>query len=605
VSGSSAATTRAPEASAQEEYGARLAVHRGMAERWAVHERWLSHARLVIFGVGLLAGWLSFGTHTIARGWLLPVVLVFLALVVAHDQVIRRRSRAERAAAFYERGLARLEDRWAGEGTWGERFRDPLHPYAEDLDLFGRGSLFELICTARTPAGESALAGWLLEPAEPERIRARQAAVTELRARLELREDIALVGEDIAPKVDPEALVRWGREGVPSSSAAARATAAAAALLTVSSLAAWIFSGSGPVPFAFAIGLQSALALGLRGRVQPTIKSVDRPTRDLRLLGELLERLEREEVTSPLLVSLRASLATDDLPPSRRIAQLQRLVDLLDARRNQLFAPIGALLLWGTQLALAIESWRARCGPALGEWIDAAAQMEALCALAGYAYEHPRDPFPELVAEGPLFEGRGLGHPLLPEARCVRNDLTLGAKSQACVVSGSNMSGKSTMLRTVGVNALLAQAGAPVRATHLRMSPLSVAASIRVTDSLQAGISHFYAEIKRLRQVVDIAQSRPALFLLDEILHGTNSHDRRIGADAVIRELLEHGAIGLVTTHDLALAKIADELAPRLANVHFEDHLEDGEMCFDYALHPGVVTKSNAIALMRAVGLEV
>jgi len=233
-------------------------------------------------------------------------------------------------------------------------------------------------------------------------------------------------------------------------------------------------------------------------------------------------------------------------------------------------------------------------------------EFEALGSLAAYAYERPQDPFPELAEAEGCFEGEGLGHPLIPEGRNVRTDLRLSGELRVLVVSGSNMSGKSTLLRTVGVNAVLALAGAPVRARRLRLSPLEVGASIHVQDSLQAGASRFYAEITRLRQIVELTKGpRPVLFLLDEILHGTNSHDRRVGAEGVVRGLVGRGAIGLVTTHDLALALIADGLAPRAANVHFEDHLEAGKMTFDYRLRPGVVQRSNALELMRSVGLEV
>jgi len=278
----------------------------------------------------------------------------------------------------------------------------------------------------------------------------------------------------------------------------------------------------------------------------------------------------------------------------------------LDARRNELFGALAARVLWGTQLAFAIERWRTMYGPALARWLAAVGEIEALCALAGYAYEHPEDPFPEIVEAGPCFEAEGLGHPLIGAQRCVRNDVRLGADCRVFVVSGSNMSGKSTLLRSVGTAAVLAQAGAPVRARRLRLSPLHVGASIRIVDSLQAGTSHFYAEITRLRQLMDLTgRQPPLLFLLDEILHGTNSHDRGIGAEAVIRGFVARGAIGLVTTHDLALARVAEQLAPRAANVHFEDHLENGQMTFDYRMRPGVVQKSNAVALMRAVGLEV
>jgi DNA mismatch repair ATPase MutS len=271
-----------------------------------------------------------------------------------------------------------------------------------------------------------------------------------------------------------------------------------------------------------------------------------------------------------------------------------------------MFAPLAALMLWGTQFAFVIESWRIQWGGSVPRWLDATGELEALVSLASHAYEHPQDSFPAIVDEGPLYEADAIGHPLIPEGQLVRNDLRLGGELRLLVVSGSNMSGKSTLLRTVGVNAVLALAGAPVRAKSLRLSPFALGASIRVQDSLQEGISRFYAEITHLRQIMELAEGDlPLLFLLDEILQGTNSHDRRVGADGLVRGLLERGAVGLVTTHDLALAKIADSLSPRAANVNFEDHLEDGRMSFSYRMQPGVVRKSNALALMRAVGLKV
>ena len=215
--------------------------------------------------------------------------------------------------------------------------------------------------------------------------------------------------------------------------------------------------------------------------------------------------------------------------------------------------------------------------------------------------------FPELVAEaGPFFDGSDVRHPLIPRDHAVGNDVRLGGECKLWIVSGSNMSGKSTLLRAVGLNAALAWAGAPVCCARLRVSPLRIGASIRVNDSLVDNKSRFYAEISRLRDIVDLARAgQPTLFLLDELLSGTNSHDRRIGAAAVIQGLVERGAIGLVTTHDLALAEITGTLGERARNVHFEDHIENGEIHFDYHLRPGVVERSNALELMRAVGLDV
>jgi DNA mismatch repair ATPase MutS len=278
---------------------------------------------------------------------------------------------------------------------------------------------------------------------------------------------------------------------------------------------------------------------------------------------------------------------------------------LLDWQRNQLFAPIAILLLWQAHLSFALEGWRKKYGEKIRFWIQSVGEIETLSSFSCYSYEHPEDPFPEIV-DGTCFEGTGLGHPLIPENQCIRNSVELNLEKRLKIVSGSNMSGKSTLLRTIGVNAVLALAGAPVRAKHLRLSPLSIGASIHILDSLQTGSSRFYAEITRLRQIMDLAQNKPpVLFLLDEILHGTNSADRLIGAEAIVRGFLQRNAIGLLTTHDLALTNIADKLGPVAENIHFQDHIEDGRIAFDYRVHPGVVQKSNAIALMRAVGLEV
>jgi len=568
-------------------------------------EQRISRLRLAcVVAAGVLA-WLALRHGLLSPGWILLPLGAFVALVARHWDATAARQRAERAVAFYRRGLDRLEGTWMGGGEPGERFRDPGHPYADDLDLFGPGSLFELLSTARTRAGEDTLAGWLLAPAPPEEIRARQAAVHELRFRVDLREDLALLGADVRAGVDPDALRAWAVAPIVLRAPWARWMAPVLATAAAVGVVLWGFGHWQPL--VAVVSLETVVALALRRRVQHVVRAVDHPGRDLRTLAQLLARLEQERFTAPRLVALRALLDTQGLPPSRQAARLRRRIDLLDARRNQLFAPVGWLLLWTTQLALSIESWRAVCGPHVADWIAAAGEMEALCALAGYAWEHPEHPFPVLVEGSPRLDGVELGHPLLASSRCVANGVRLGGDApHVLVVSGSNMSGKSTLLRTVGLSAVLAQAGAPVPAAALTLTPLAVAASLRIQDSLHAGTSRFYAEVTRVKQVVDLAAgSPPLLFLLDEIFHGTNSHDRRIGSEAVVRVLVDRGAIGLVTTHDLAIAQVADALGGRAANVHFEDQLLDGRMTFDYRVRPGVVTRSNALELMRAVGLDV
>jgi DNA mismatch repair ATPase MutS len=340
--------------------------------------------------------------------------------------------------------------------------------------------------------------------------------------------------------------------------------------------------------------------------VTRVLAGIERPAAELRVVAELLARLEREAVEDPRLVGLQNSLVADGRA-SAAIARLERTVARAEWARNQLFAPVAFALCWTPLHAALVERWRLARGGRIRGWLDAAADLEALSSLAGHAYEHPEDPFPELVETGPerraVVDGDALRHPLL--AGAVPNDVRLGEGGpRVLLVSGSNMSGKSTYLRTVGVNVVLALAGSPVRATRLRLTPVRTGATLRIQDSLQAGRSRFYAEITRLKELSDLAAGEvPILFLLDEILHGTNSHDRRIGAEAVVRGLVSRGGIGLVTTHDLALTELAGQ-DTALANAHFEDQVRDGEIAFDFRLRPGVVAHSNALALMRAVGLR-
>ena len=537
--------------------------------------------------------------------WAVAPFIGFLSLAPTQQTITEARRRSERAAQLYRFGIDRIDDQWAGKGSSGTRFISDHHPYAADFDLFGVGSLFELLSLARTRVGEDTLAEWLMNPASKSVVESRQQAIDELRTRIDLREDLALLAEGIHSGSDAQQLVMWAVAPAWIISIRLRLTAFALALLALIGLALW-FLGFGYVPFLITVMLGQSFGFRFRRQIQTVINSVDVPAKDLQLLEEVLHRIEQEQFTSARLIELRAELDVEGLPPSQQIAKLKRLLELLDSRRNLFFAPIAFILLWPMQIAMAIELWRQRSGPAVGKWLAAIGEVEALSSIAGYAFEHPDDPFPELVKGGVCFEAEQLGHPLIPRAQNVRTDLVLGSTPAVLIVSGSNMSGKSTLLRSVGTNTVLALAGAPVRARRLRLTPLQVGASIRIQDSLQAGASRFYAEITRLHQIVDLTKGPlPVLFLLDEILHGTNSHDRLIGAKAVVRGLVDRSAIGLVTTHDLALTKIVDELGDRAANVHFEDHLEAGKMTFDYMLRPGVLQKSNALELMRSVGLEI
>jgi len=577
----------------------------------------MSVARIVLFLAIVVVALVH-----VSRAWIAVPVLGFIVLVIAHDRVIRRRRRADAAARFCERGIERLSGEWRGKGFDGAGFAGEHHLFAADLDLFGKGSIYELLCIAATAAGQATLARWLMHPGDvtAAEVRERQVAVDELRERVELREEIFVVAAEVASEVEEAKLDEWSQ----GAAVLGRGERIAAVVITVLSVAASVIgipalvarfvnltnpgtmavhSPMETVPFFVMIVVISLFGRRLSARVAVTTGAVERREPALALLAGLLAVLERQSFTSPRLVTLRATLERGGVPASRQIERLRKLVSLLDAQRNQFFMPFAKLLLWTTHIAFAIERWRTESGAEIVGWIATIAEMEALLSLSSFAFEQPAFVIPEIVEGEALFDGDAVGHPLIPGDRRVANDVRIGGALRLLIVSGSNMSGKSTLLRAIGVNTLLALAGAPVCASRLRVSPMSVGASISLNDSLQEGASRFYAEILRIRDI--LRTPPPLLFLLDEVLGGTNSHDRRIGAEAIIRGLVKRGAIGLATTHDLALAQIADELSPRAANVHFEDHIESGEVMFDYRMRPGVVMKSNALELMRAVGIEV
>ena len=587
------------------EYRARLDLRRAEHAQWTRRDARFAYARLAVFVVLVLVLFLGI-RGLVTYWWLLVPAGLFAALIQRHDRVVNRRAAAARAIAFYERGLARIEDRWPGTGEPGERFRDDRHLYANDLDLFGRGSLFELLSIARTGAGEETLAAWLKTPADPDEITARQQAVTELTPALDLREALGRAGADVREGVHTELLLGWA-EGPPLLYPPwFRWVALLFTAAVVGGIALSFATGEGRPLFGLLVA-QSIFMWPQMKRVEHALHGAGGVARELDVLAHLLERLERERFEAPRLVHLRSQLQTSGVASSRAIRSLHRLVEICEWQHNLMFLMLSLPFMLGTHLAWAIESWRATYGRHIREWLGAAGVFEALASLSAYRYEHPDDPFPTIVREGPArFSGVSLGHPLLPAARMVRNDVGIDDTVRLLVVSGSNMSGKSTLLRTAGINAVLGLAGAPVRAQSLVLSPLSIGATLRIQDSLQEGRSRFYAEITRIRELADVASGpRPLLFLLDELFHGTNSHDRLVGASGVLASLLDRGAIGLITTHDLALTAIADQLAPRAMNVHFEDWFAEGELRFDYQMKPGRVTRSNALALMRAVGLEV
>ncbi len=507
---------------------------------------------------------------------------------------------------YYDKGNGRLARKWELLDG-GDKFIDLEHFYSKDLDLFGQGSLYQLLCSARTHIARETLAHWMKAPAEREEIHARQEAISELRPRRELPELLATAGPMEVTDFRPEFLQGWVAE---SSSRFPMWVPLVAFLLALVVLILPFVYWSGHIEFHTlwvslgAVLFTEAIFAGIfRGRVKRILESLGTLSIELPTMRELLRIIEREQFSAVKLKTLADRLGRSRRAASDEIQSLLRLIRLVKERDNEWFAYPSFCLLWGTQLAMAIERWRFLHGAQMLEWIAALGELEALISLSTYAFEHPGDTFPELAETGPVFDVEGLGHPLLDESTCVRNDLQLGDTVRFLIVSGSNMSGKSTFLRAIGLNAVLACMGAPVRCTKLRLSLLAIGAAVRMQDSVTDGRSHFLAEMQRLRRMIEAADHGPLLFLADEIMSGTNSHDRRIATEWVIRALMLRGAIGAITTHDLALTEIAANGLPG-RNVCFEDAGEFGSLSFDYKLCQGVLSCSNALNIAHLLGID-
>ena len=566
----------------------------------------VSNLRLAAVVLAALLAWLGFARAMVSPAWTLVPVAAFLALMVVHAYVLNARDRAVNARDYYDRGFKRLDGSWMGSGPDGARFLDG-HPYANDLDLFGTGSLFQLLDTARTEAGEEMLADFLGRTSPVAEIESRQQAVAELRDRLDFRESIAVVAAD-TPVSRTSALATWAASppaglGVPDAWIFA-ACAATTAILVVAYFVVPLPGG----PIAAWLVVQSGIAAIRRRQVRQVLRGVDLAERDLSLLTELLRRIESETFASPRLQMLHGRLVKDGARLSRRIARLRVFIAARDSLRNEFVRPFALLLLVRSQSAVAIDRWHAAHRAQLAGWLTVVGELEALASLATYAFEHPADSFPIVTADGAVFAAVGLAHPLIHDTIGVRNDVSIGGDApHVLIVSGSNMSGKSTLLRTIGANAVLAMAGAPVRAASLECSPAGdrrhhthrgFAAggplALLRGDSPHPGHRSRHAWRRRL---CSFSSTRSCTARI----HTTAGS----ASEAIVGALVEAGAIGLVTTHDLALTELVNALGPRARNVHFEDRLEGGQMIFDYRMHDGVVEHSNALELMRAVGLKV
>lgn len=584
-------------------------------------------AFLVAFGSLIWGAAAHGGAPSIAIGAL--AIAAFVWLVRSHAVLSTQEAYAQRMLAVNQRAQQRvtghakilpddgadLTEEVAGQAP-NEAVARRVRTLADDLDLFGRASVFQRISVAHTRFGRSALAQALLAEPDAPRITKRQAAVIALAPELELRQRIEALasaltrgkaGPTVAAALDPEPLLKWAESGPrllkrPGVIWVARILAVVNVSIVI---AAWLslLPGHYIVPTLvlslFVIGATRADAAAAFAAVA---------TREGALSGydKLLEAIETSTADAELLNELRARLRQGDATPSRAMGQLRAAVSYFELRFQGLIYPFANMfLLWDVHCTVRLELWQQRFGKAARDWFLVLGEIEGLSSLAGLAFDEPKYCFPKLVEE-PRFLAENLAHPLIPSTSRVGNDVALPGKSSALLVTGSNMSGKSTLLRSLGVAYALAYSGGPVCASRFEIGSLRLATSLRIRDSLEEGVSHFYAELRKLKAVLDATTEQlPVLFLLDEILHGTNSRERQIGARWMLAQLLQRGALGAVSTHDMELCRLSPELMTHTRLVHLREDVKDQEMTFDYRLREGPVNEGNALRLMRRIGLEV
>jgi DNA mismatch repair ATPase MutS len=481
-----------------------------------------------------------------------------------------------------------------------------------DLDVCGEASLFRLLTTPTVPPGHATIRDWLLAPAAPEEIRRRQEAVAELAPQVDLRQTLEAAGR-LLDSPDPEsieAFLDWAEEEpwLPEH----RGVVLGARILPLLTGALAALQLWGPVRgpwWVFSLVATFALASAHRGRIHALMEAASGGQERFGRYAALLTLLMEMDVEAPALREVQEKVRSSPVGAPRELLRLGRRVGWADIRFSGMaHAPLQALLAWDVHLLTLLEGWKRRSGPHVREWLAALGRLEALLALAALKADHPEWCFPSFVeGEEPHVRARGLGHPLLPPSSCVANDVEVGPPGTFLFVTGSNMSGKSTLLRAVGINAVLAQTGGPVCALEMEMTPAAVLTSMRTTDSLAQGVSQYMAELKRIQQVVEGARrGREVIYLLDEPLQGTNEAERRVAVQTILGHLLEAGAIGAVATHDLQLDGIP-KLSGAARAVHLEGQVQEGDggpiLSFDYSLRSGRATSTNALALLRAVGL--
>ena len=567
----------------------------------------LSMARLATFAGGLLLFAVLVSFSVIAAAATLAVALILFAwLVIKYETTEKSRKRYFRLEEINRLELKCLEGDFSCFKT-GEEYAERDHPYSYDLDIFGKASLFRYICRTTSRPASDRLAEYLKQSALREEILLRQEAVAELQPLTDWRQELMTLGYlNAGAGNDPAPLMQWlksddlfretGHEKIIT--ICLSLLALAAVILVITGLPAGIL-----IPV---LGVNFIFYFTRFRKISKLQEQVSRSSDLLKAYSEIIRLIESRKLTSPLLQKLQSAFR-NEIAASDRIRQLSKLVGRLDYRLNVLVStPLNILFFADIHFCLALEKWKREHASLIPGWFASMAEFEALASLANMAFNNPGWVYPNVTDDYFVFRAEEMGHPLIPAGRRISNSFAVEGAGKAIIVTGSNMSGKSTFLRTCGVNAVLAFAGAPVCASAFTVSLVRLHSSMLISDSLEENISSFYAELRRLRAIISGAESDPKAFLLlDEILRGTNSDDRYTGSVALIKQLTGYGAVAMVATHDLRLAGLEQELPQSIENYHFDVKVNDEELFFDYRLTPGICSSFNASLLMKKMGLRV
>ena len=563
--------------------------------------------RLLILIATITAGIMSY--HFFSAWVSLASVIGFLALFAIclkkHLYTIEKQQQKERMQTINQQELNCLEGDFSAYEA-GYKYESTKHYYSSDLDIFGTHSLFRYMNRTTSPSGSDMLADWLSKPANTEDIKLRQQAVSELAQKIDLRQEMQTIGlrhKDIDKELP--GFIDWLKSSsyLPDNCRLLYVMQ----ILPWITIAAMIISIAGWVPSAFIwplIILHFLISGSQLKKVNFRHQQVSNKVEFISTYSELIRLVSNCEFSSAYMVSLRnCFIETNAL---QQIQALQNRIRKLDYRLNMAYIPINILFFFDYKHLVWLERWRAGAGQKIPEWFDNMAKIEALSSFANMLYNNSDWAMPDVTDDYFRLEAKNMGHPLIRKKDRVCNNFSLTGAGNIAIVTGSNMSGKSTFERSIGVNMVLALAGAPVCSGAFTITNCQLYTYMRIADNLEEQTSSFYAELKRLKQLIDITnEGHKVFFLLDEVLRGTNSRDRQIGSMALVRQLAGQQVSGIIATHDLALGELEHEFPAQITNSHFDVQINGEDMSFDYILYPGICNSLNASILMKKIGIEV